>query len=88
MPRTRHYIFNTLTVVSLLLMLATVGLWVRTRADALTYEGFDDWTIASLGGKISAYGWPDDGSSQSHSDVETGLDPDDDAASALEDMDY
>ena len=27
-PRTRRYIFNTLTVVSLLLMLATVGLWV------------------------------------------------------------
>ncbi len=24
----RHYIFNSLTVVSLLLMLATVGLWV------------------------------------------------------------
>jgi len=28
MPRTRRYIFNTLTVVSLLLLLATVGLWV------------------------------------------------------------
>ena len=28
MPRTRRYIFNTLTVVSLLLVLATVGLWV------------------------------------------------------------
>jgi len=27
MPRTRRYIFNTLTVVSLLLMLGTVGLW-------------------------------------------------------------
>ena len=30
MPRTRRYIFNTLTVVSLLLMLATVGLWVSS----------------------------------------------------------
>ena len=30
MPRTRRYIFNTLTVVSVLLMLATVGLWVRS----------------------------------------------------------
>jgi len=28
MPRTRRYIFNTLTVVSLLLLLATVGLWI------------------------------------------------------------
>ena len=28
MPRTRRYIFNTLTVVSLLLMVGTVGLWV------------------------------------------------------------
>ena len=28
MPRTRRYIFNTLTVVSLLLMLGTVWLWV------------------------------------------------------------
>ncbi len=28
MPRTRRYIFNTLTVVSVLLMLATAGLWV------------------------------------------------------------
>ena len=29
MPRTRRYIFNTLTVVSLMLLLATVGLWVE-----------------------------------------------------------
>ncbi len=29
MPRTRRYIFNTLTVVSLLLLLATVGLILR-----------------------------------------------------------
>ena len=29
MARTRRYIFNTLTMVSLLLMLATVGLWVN-----------------------------------------------------------
>ena len=28
MPRTRRYIFNTLTVVGLLLMLGVVGLWV------------------------------------------------------------
>ena len=28
MPRTRRYIFNTLTVVSVVLMLATVALWV------------------------------------------------------------
>ena len=28
MKRTRRYIFNTLTVVSLLLLLATLGLWV------------------------------------------------------------
>ena len=30
MKRTRRYIFNTLTVVGLLLVLATVGLWVRS----------------------------------------------------------
>ena len=30
MPRARLYIFNMLTVVSLLLMVATVGLWVRS----------------------------------------------------------
>ena len=30
MPRTRRYIFNTLTVVSLLLLLGTVGLWVES----------------------------------------------------------
>ena len=29
MKRFRRYIFNTLTVISLLLLLATVGLWVR-----------------------------------------------------------
>ena len=28
MPRTRRYIFNSLTVVSLLLLLVVVGLWV------------------------------------------------------------
>jgi len=28
MPRTRRYIFNTLAILSLLLLLATAGLWV------------------------------------------------------------
>ena len=38
MPRTRRYIFNTLTVVSLLLMLGAVGLWVDRY-----------WHVASVG---------------------------------------
>ena len=34
-PGIRRYIFNTLTVVSLLLMLATVGLWAVSYWDGL-----------------------------------------------------
>ncbi len=41
-PRTRRYIFNTLTVVSLLLMLATAGLWVDSYWKIRTIE--DRWT--------------------------------------------
>jgi len=63
MPRTRRYIFNTLTAASLLLMLG-VGL---------------DTYIAEL---------PNTDDYQARAPLRHRGDPDDDAASALEDMDY
>ncbi len=47
MPRTRRYIFNTLTVVSVLLLLATVGLWVREQIDESPL--YHEWVNDSFG---------------------------------------
>jgi len=48
MPRIRRYIFNTLTVVSLLLLLATVGLWV---------DSYSKLTQVTYGGMNVSFGW-------------------------------
>ena len=42
MKHTRRYIFNTLTVVSLLLPLGTVGLW-EVKYHILAWYNIDDW---------------------------------------------
>ena len=53
MKRFRRILFNTLTVISLLLALATAGLWVRSasRYEALRYDG----TLGQIGFSSSGY---------------------------------
>jgi hypothetical protein len=62
----RRYIFNTLTVVSLLLMLATVGLWVRSKfatdyidymADSKGQDYWDNRRIISGNGILAIRYW-------------------------------
>lgn len=59
MPRIRRYIFNTLTVLSLLLLPATVGLWVDSHSYAITRwigieVGSDScWVVESNNGKVA-----------------------------------
>ena len=49
MKRFRRYIFNTLTVVSLLLMLATVGLWVDSQFfDGETGYASSTWMLRGM----------------------------------------
>jgi len=54
MPRTRRYIFNTLTVVSLLLLLGTVGLWVRSFSNSDTISK-GKWTEADQTIKVAGF---------------------------------
>ena len=57
MKRFRRYIFNTLTVVSLLLMLATVGLWVDSYDNSRQVDtekfGVGSWQGVCVCGIIS-----------------------------------
>ena len=62
MPRTpgkRRYIFNTLTVVSVVLLLTTVGLWVLSTKNLDTYSWLTAYnsrfTMSNVGGTINLH---------------------------------